>query len=56
MHMVQWHSLRGIREGKLPLKLNKNIVSARIGTNGESSIRIMTNGYTNKIISAYLIP
>lgn len=27
-----------------------------IGTNGESSIRIVTTGYTNKIISAYPIP
>lgn len=27
-----------------------------IGTNGESSIRIVTNGYTDKLISAYPIP
>ena len=27
-----------------------------IGTNGETFIRIVTNGYTNKLISAYPIP
>ena len=27
-----------------------------IGTNGESNIKIVTNGYTNKIISVYPIP
>lgn len=27
-----------------------------IGTNGESIIRIVTNGYTDKLISAYPIP